>query len=86
MTDMAVSSGGFPWITLVVFLPLVGVIAIVLAKEELAKWIGFAASSVVLLVSLPLWGLFNETTSAMQFEASVDRLAIHQLRGWGGWY
>jgi NADH-quinone oxidoreductase subunit M len=67
MTDMAVSSGGFPWITLVIFLPLVGVIAIVLAKEELAKWIGFAASSVVLLVSLPLWGLFNETTSAMQF-------------------
>jgi len=67
MTDMAVPSGGFPWITLVVFLPLVGVIAIVLAKEELAKWIGFAASSVVLLMSLPLWGMFNEATSAMQF-------------------
>lgn len=64
---MAVSSGGFPWITLVVFLPIVGVAAILLAKEEMAKFIGLGASVVVLLVSLPLWIMFNESTPAMQF-------------------
>lgn len=64
---MAVPSGGFPWVTLVVFLPIVGVAAILLAKEEMAKWIGLAASSVVLLASLPLWIMFNVSTPDMQF-------------------
>ena len=49
---MVVSSGGFPWITLVVFLPLLGVVGILLAKEEMAKWIGFGVSAVLFLVSL----------------------------------
>jgi NADH-quinone oxidoreductase subunit M len=64
---MVVSSGGFPWITLVVFLPLLGVVGILLAKEEMAKWIGFGVSAVLFLVSLQLWIMFNETTPAMQF-------------------
>ena len=64
---MVVSSGGFPWITLVVFLPLLGVAGILLAKEEMAKWIGFGVSAVLFLVSLQLWIMFNETTPAMQF-------------------
>ena len=33
------SSGGFPWLTLVVFLPLLGVAAILMAEEALAKWV-----------------------------------------------
>ena len=64
---MTVASGGFPWITVVVFLPLLGVAAILLAKEDMAKWIGLAASFIVLLASLPLWVMFDESTAAMQF-------------------
>jgi NADH-quinone oxidoreductase subunit M len=84
---MAVSSGGFPWITLVVFLPLLGVAAILLAKEEMAKWIGLAASTVVLLASLPLWIMFNETTAAMQFVEKHQWIAspsIHYAVGVDG--
>lgn len=61
------SSGGFPWLTLVVFLPLLGVAAILLAEEALAKWVALGVSSLVFLVSLPLWVLFDESTPAMQF-------------------
>jgi len=67
MTDMAIPSGGIPWITLVLFLPLVGVVTILLAKEELAKWIALAFSLVVVAASLPLWAMFDVSTSAMQF-------------------
>jgi len=67
MTDMAIPSGGFPWITLVVFLPLLGVMAVVLAREEQAKWVALGASILVLLASLPLWIHFDLTTPAMQF-------------------
>ncbi len=61
------SSGGFPWLTLVVFLPLLGVAAIFLVEEALAKWVALGVSSLVFLVSLPLWVLFDESTPAMQF-------------------
>ncbi len=61
------SSGGFPWLTLVVFLPLLGVAAILLVEEALAKWVALGVSSLVFLVSLPLWILFDESTPAMQF-------------------
>ncbi len=61
------SSGGFPWLTLVVFLPLLGVAAILLVEEALAKWVALGISSLVFLVSLPLWVLFDESTPAMQF-------------------
>ncbi len=64
---MAVPSGGFPWITLVVFLPLVGVAGILAAKEDAAKWLAFGVSSLVFLVSLPLWATFDDATSSMQF-------------------
>ena len=61
------SSGGFSWLTLVVFLPLLGVAAILLVEEALAKWVALGVSSLVFLVSLPLWVLFDESTPAMQF-------------------
>ncbi len=67
MTDMAIPSGGIPWITLVVFLPLVGAVAILLAREEFAKWIALAFSLVVVAASLPLWAMFDVSTPAMQF-------------------
>ena len=67
MTDMAISSGGFPWLTLVIFLPLVGVGALLLAKESAARQIALGFSFLVLLVSLPLWSLFDSGLAGMQF-------------------
>ncbi len=64
---MTVASGGFPWLTLVVFLPLLGVAAILLAREAMARWMALGISSLAFLVSLPLWVLFDESTPAMQF-------------------
>ena len=69
------SSGGFPWLTLVVFLPLLGVAAILLAEEVLAKWVALGVSSLVFLVSLPLWIFFDESTPAMQFVESHQWIA-----------
>ncbi|MYJ54534.1 MAG: NADH-quinone oxidoreductase subunit M, partial [Nitrospira sp. SB0672_bin_25] len=61
------SSGGFPWLTLVVFLPLLGVAAILLVEEALAKWVALGVSSLGFVVSLAPWILFDESTPAMQF-------------------
>ena len=69
------SSGGFPWLTLVVFLPVLGVAAILLVEEALAKWVALGSSSLVFLVSLPLWILFDESTPAMQFVESHQWIA-----------
>lgn len=67
MPDMVMLLGKIPWITLVVFLPLVGAVAILVAREELAKWIALAFSLIVLIFSLPLWAMFDVSTPAMQF-------------------
>ena len=67
MTDMAIPSDGFPWLTLVIFLPIIGVGALLLAKEEVARQIALAFSCLALLASLPLWILFDNATAGMQF-------------------
>jgi len=73
------SSGGFPWLTMVVFLPVLGVAAILLAEEALAKWVALGVSSLVFLVSLPLWILFDESTPAMQFVESHQWIAAPSI-------
>ncbi|GJL55769.1 MAG: NADH:ubiquinone oxidoreductase subunit M [Nitrospirales bacterium] len=67
MTDMVMPSGGFPWLTLVIFLPIVGVGAIFLAKEAAARQVALAFSGLVLLASLPLWVFFDNASAGMQF-------------------
>ena len=87
MTDMAIPSGGFPWITLVVFLPILGVVALLLAKEEQAKWVALGTSLVVLVASLPLWVQFDLSTPAMQFVEKHQWIAtpsIHYAVGVDG--
>ncbi len=67
MIDMVMSFGGFPWLTLIVFLPLAGAIVLIPLKDVMAKWVALGVSSLVLFASLPLWILFDVSTSAMQF-------------------
>ncbi|RMH38258.1 MAG: NADH-quinone oxidoreductase subunit M [Nitrospirae bacterium] len=60
-------TNGFPWLTLIIFLPLVGAGMIAVAKESLARQIALACSTLVLLLSLPLWALFDPSSAGMQF-------------------
>ncbi len=84
---MAPASGGFPWLTLVVFLPLAGAMILILLKDPMAKWVALGVSSLTFLASLPLWVLFNESTAAMQFVETHQWIAspsIHYAVGVDG--
>jgi NADH-quinone oxidoreductase subunit M len=60
-------SAGFPWLTVVVFLPLVGAGALCLMKESSSRWVALAVTLADLAVALPLWWLFDQQSSHMQF-------------------
>lgn len=87
MTDMTIPSGGFPWITLILLLPLLGAVAVALAKENVAKWVALIVSGVTVMASLPLWVMFNESTPAMQFverHSWIPSPSIHYAVGVDG--
>ena len=76
-----------PWLTLVIFLPLVGAGAIFMAKESAARQVALGFSSLVLLVSLPLWILFDNSNPGMQFVERHSWIAsppIHYTLGIDG--
>ena len=87
MADMTTASGEFPWLTLIVFLPLAGALVTMLVSDAMAKWVALGVASLVFLASLPLWMLFNESTSAMQFVETHQWIAspsIHYAVGVDG--
>jgi len=87
MTEMVVPSGGIPWLTLVLILPLLGVVATLLAHESLSRPIALGTSLVTLVVSLPLWFLFDNGNGGMQFVEKhqwIDSPAIHYALGVDG--
>ncbi|NEX15238.1 MAG: NADH-quinone oxidoreductase subunit M [Halochromatium sp.] len=60
----------FPWLSLVIWLPIVGGIAVIASGEqnaELTKRIALTFALLTFLVSLPLWFGFDASTAAMQF-------------------
>ena len=57
----------FPWLTLLIFLPLVGACAVFLVKESSVRITAFGITVADLLVSLPLWWLFDASSGQMQF-------------------
>ncbi len=63
---------GFPILTAVVFLPLVGVAVLYFAKETAIRWIALAVTLLDFAVSLPLWYFFDPTSEGMQFTERVD--------------
>jgi len=76
-----------PWLTLVIFLPLVGAGAIYMAKESAARQVALGFSSLVLLVSLPLWVLFDNSNPGIQFGERHSWIAsppIHYTLGIDG--
>ena len=77
----------FPWLSLLIFLPLAGAGALYLADERHARVIALAATVVDFLVALPLWWLFDPSFSRMQFvehAAWITSPPIHYSLGLDG--
>jgi len=59
---------GYPILSLLVFLPLAGVIPLLLLKnDEVAKYVTMAVTTLIAIVSLPLYFKFDKTTAMFQF-------------------
>jgi NADH-quinone oxidoreductase subunit M len=61
-------------LTLIVFLPLVGAIAAILAgdregrRDEAVRWVALAASLIVFALTLVLWGRFDPSDTSPEFQ------------------
>lgn len=64
-------TGSFPWLTVLIFLPLAGAVSLCFVKEETARWTALGVTLADLLIALPLWWLFDGTSSQMQFVEHV---------------
>src|SRR6188472_4603362 len=76
-----------PWLTLLIFLPLAGAAAVFFVKDTSARLIALAATVTNLLISLPLWWLFDASSDQMQFvEAArwIPSLSINYRLGLDG--
>ncbi len=60
----------FPWLTLVIWLPIVGGVMVIASGDkapELTKWLALLVSLLTFLASLPLWFGFDAAMAQMQF-------------------
>jgi NADH-quinone oxidoreductase subunit M len=64
-------TSSFPWLSLILVLPLAGAVAVYFATESAARWIALTATVADLLVALPLWWLFDSQANQMQFTEHV---------------
>lgn len=77
----------FPWLTLLIFIPLAGTIAVFAVKESSIKLTALAVTVIDLLISLPLWWLFDASSGQMQFVESarwIPALSINYRLGLDG--
>lgn len=68
------NSLNFPILSVITYLPLLGVLAICLIngkRHDLIRWVAFLSAVVTFLVSLPLYFIFDSTTWQMQFVENV---------------
>lgn len=65
-------SSSFPWLTVLIFLPVAGAGMLCFAKESSARIIALAVTLADVLVALPLWWLFDPSSSHMQFTEHVS--------------
>src|SRR6476659_3653943 len=76
-----------PWLSILIFLPLAGAGALYLAPERHARTIALATTVLDVLVALPLWWLFDPSSSRMQFVehvACITSPPIHYSLGIDG--
>jgi NADH-quinone oxidoreductase subunit M len=54
-------------LSLLIWLPIVGGFAVLILEDRAARWVSLLISGLSLLLSIPLFALFNNGTAAMQF-------------------
>jgi NADH-quinone oxidoreductase subunit M len=59
----------------ILWLPLLGMIAVLLSPEHRARHVAFGAAALVFLVSAPLWWAFNSATGSFQMVSSHSWIA-----------
>jgi NADH-quinone oxidoreductase subunit M len=65
---MLESIGYAGWVlSTLIALPAVGMLAVLLGREEHAKWVALAFALATFLISAPLWFAFNQGTALFQF-------------------
>lgn len=57
----------FPWLTVLIFLPLAGAVAVFFVKDAVVRMTALGVTVADLLISLPLWWLFDASSDQMQF-------------------
>lgn len=74
----------FPWLTLLIFLPMAGAGALYFAKDTTARMIALAVTVADFIVALPLWWLFDPSSSQMQFTEHVAWITSpRSIIAWG---
>jgi NADH-quinone oxidoreductase subunit M len=74
-------------LTALIALPAVGMAAVLLAREDQARYVALAIATLTFIVSLPLWFAFNAGSAAFQFgvQASwIPQWGIHYAVGVDG--
>ncbi len=71
MSDVSLQTGGFPWLSLVIWSPLIGAVALFALKEKAVRWVALGVALGDFVFSLPLWILFDPGTPTMQFGERV---------------
>jgi NADH-quinone oxidoreductase subunit M len=77
----------FPWLTLLIVIPLAGAVALCFVKENSVRLITLGITAADLLLSLPLWWLFDSSSGGMQFNETALWIAtppIHYRLGLDG--
>ncbi len=77
----------FPWLTVLIFLPLIGAAAVFVVKDASVRLTALSVTVADLLISLPLWWLFDAASGEMQFLESaawIPSLSINYRLGLDG--
>lgn len=80
-------TGGFPWLTMLILLPLAGAGALYFVKDAAARLVALGVTLADLALALPLWWLFDPQSSQMQFTEHVTWIVappIHYSLGLDG--
>ncbi len=80
-------SSGFPWLTILILLPLAGACALYFVKDSAVRIVALAVTLADLVLTLPLWWLFDVQSGQMQFTEHVTWIAappIHYSLGLDG--
>lgn len=80
-------SAGFPWLSLLILLPLTGAVTLLFVKDMTVRRLALGVTIADLVMALPLWWLFDPSSSGMQFAEHVVWIAsppIHYSLGLDG--